>query len=171
MRTLLLVLCLSSVAWADAAAVDQALGGVEWHATADRVRVLAPAPDAKLLAAVGDATTTPIRRRRAIALMRMVATPRVRAFLSQRFAELRGARDGSEALELAALLKLSAELHLVTWDDVMPLLQHRTAAVRQSAVAALATLDAERAQKVLIARMPQENDSGVRAEISRRVAQ
>jgi hypothetical protein len=68
------------------------------------------------------------------------------------------------------MLPLLAELKLIDEPTVQHLLAHRIAAIRQAAVVALSTLDKAHARTILLEHLASEKDSGVRAEINRRIA-
>lgn len=148
-------------------AADRVLGGVEWKANPTSVRQLGLHADTQLVDLCNDPNTTPMRRRRAIAMMEYTSTPAVQTFLRDRFAKLRDAKEGTDALELAALLPVIARLHLVDFASVSPLLAHAVANVRESAAVAMHAIDLKRARVALRTRMLTETDSGVRQRLGR----
>lgn len=150
-----------------ATATERVLGGVEWKASPAAVRQLGLRADTQLIDLCNDPSTSPMRRRRAIVMMEYASTPAVQTFLRDRFAKLRDAKEGSDALELAALLPVVARLHLVDYASVSPLLQHAVANVRESAAVAMHALDVKRARIALRTRMLTETDSGVRQRLGR----
>lgn len=150
-----------------ATAAERVLGGVEWKATPSSVRQLGLHADTQLVDLCNDPNTTPMRRRRAIVMMEYASTPAVQTFLRDRFAKLRDAKDGSDALELAALMPVLARLHLVDFASVSPLLSHPVANVRESAAVAMHAIDGKRARVAMRTRMLTETDSGVRQRLGR----
>ena len=157
-------------ALADNTPVERALGGVEWSGGPSSLRLLGNHSDQQLVDLLRDPTTTPLRRRRAIMLSQYADTPVVRAFLLERFAQLRGATEGSEALELAALLPVAARFGLVEWSAIQLLLDHPVATLRESVAVALFALDPARARVVLRIKLLHERDVGVRSRLQRLIA-
>lgn len=152
---------------ADASAIERALGGVEWKDGPSRLRLLGDQPDVELLTLLEDPNAAPVRRRRALAMLVYTNTPRSRAFVRQHFDKLRGATEGSPALELATLLPVAAKFGQVEFDEVLPLLTHAVANLRESAATALFTIDQRRARMAIRTHLLAEKDSGVRFRLTR----
>ncbi|MCS6912393.1 MAG: HEAT repeat domain-containing protein [Myxococcales bacterium] len=151
------------------AAVEALLMGYEPADPGPALRRLGPQAADALVQLAQDPSVPPLRRLRAIEALGYVPTPSGLQFLRQLVAQRRDARDPVGIYELAAAARALGGHGASQVSELIPLLDHDSADVREGAAAALGAvrtlpLDARRA---LERRLQRERDGGVRATLAR----
>ncbi len=147
------------------AAVMLLLSGYEPADPGAALRRLGPAAADALLSIAKDPATSPIRRLRAIEALGHVPTPAGQAYLQEVLRTRQGATDSLSVFELAAAARALGGFGPAVIGDLVPLLEHQSADVREGTIAALSRLHTEPASRVLRARLSVERDPGARAAL------
>jgi HEAT repeat protein len=148
------------------AQVEQLLSGYEPRDPGEALRRLGPPAAAALLLIARD-TSHPLRHLRAIEALGHVPTPEALEFLRHILQHNRSAVDALPVYELAAAARALAGYGPQVERELVPLLAHQSADVREGAVFGLSRLGTEGAVRALRARLLIEKESGVRAALAR----
>jgi HEAT repeat protein len=145
------------------------LGGFETRVGLQEVRALGPTADAQLIAYAADEHHSRLRRRRAIALLRLAPSEASQTFLRQLIRDRRNSNEGADWLDLAAGLGSLAPYGTVHLEMLVSYLLHPSADVRQAVVQSLVAIGDRDALAPLRTRLIRERDPGVRSEVLRAI--
>jgi HEAT repeat protein len=147
------------------AAVEALLVGYEPADPAPALRRIGPQAAEALVQIAVDPAVSPLRRLRAIEALRHVPTPAGLAFLRRLVDQHRGSEESLAVFELAAAARALGGFGAEALPDLLPLLDHPGADVREGAVAALSQVRAPEAARALGRRLAVERDPGVRSHL------
>ncbi len=125
--------------------LEKLVGSRERAVTADDVRALGGNAGRLLIGVASDTHASRFRRARAILALRFAPSGEARDFLRAVIADKTGAVEGADVLDLASAVTALQPYGREVLGDVMPLVTHASADVRQAAVTTLGTLHAPEA--------------------------
>ncbi len=141
------------------------ISGYEPGDPREALQRLGPAAAEMLIALSQDPAVSGLRRVRAIEVLGYVPTDAGLAYLRGVVAQTRGRGDGSSIYQLAAASRALGGFGSQVSAELVPLLGHRSADVREGVAAALGRIGTPEATAALRDRAQVERDSGVRAAL------
>ncbi|MFI5288333.1 MAG: HEAT repeat domain-containing protein [Polyangia bacterium] len=152
------------------ATLDRLCGGYEHAPSAAEVRALGPGADQALIDYATAASTSPLRRQRAIAALAFVPSVAAHQLLVAVLSAEGRASRGIAVLDVAAALSALTPYGAPALATVLPYLTHPSADVRQAAANTLGALGLPSAGGALEARLAVERDPSVRVHLAAALA-